>query len=199
MEDDYKSILSLLVNSKIDEISTISENYAKQLMSIHKQFEKRNQQLTGLLESYIEQRNNRVKVNQKLKKFIFGFFICLFSTLTISVVIFIICSSKQDKDKDFLVSLITVSVTYLVSLIAVFEIISKYLFPIDEEKDTVSMIQTVLNNDFKVEELISKAVNYNQNEILGNLRAIKQLHDDKILTEEEFNKAKKVLLEKLKR
>lgn len=72
-------------------------------------------------------------------------------------------------------------------------------FPIDEEKDAVSMIKTVLNNDFKVEKLISKEVGHNQNEMLGNFRTIKQLYDDKILTEEEFNEAKKGLLEKLKK
>lgn len=198
MEDNYNGILSLLVNSKVDRTPTKSENYAIQTYEIHEEFQNRNKKLTKLLDSYIEQRGERVKVNKGLKIFVFWFFIVLLGVLTISVIIFIMCNIRQSGDKSFSVSLITVSVTYLASLIAVFEIISKYLFPIDEEKDTVSMIQTVLNNDFKVEELISK-FEHNQDKTFEKFTMIKRLYEDKILTDEEFAEAKKALIEELKK
>lgn len=97
-----------------------------------------------------------------------------------------------------MVSLFSVSVTYLASLIAVFEIMSKYLFPIDEEKDTITMIQAVINNDVQVEELMSKAIDKSHAEIIERLRLLKQLHDENVLTDEEFNEIKKNLIEKIK-
>ena len=97
-----------------------------------------------------------------------------------------------------MVSLLSVSVTYLASLIAVFEIMSKYLFPIDEEKDTISMIQAVINNDVQVEELMSNAIDKSHSEVIERLKMLKQLCDDKVLTDEEFNEIKKNLIEKIK-
>ena len=37
-------------------------------------------------------------------------------------------------------------------------IISKYLFPFDEEKDTIEMIKTVIQNDVQVEKIMSEAI-----------------------------------------
>lgn len=193
----YRQVLWDLMTSKIDTSSTDNEEYAEQLMNVHAQFVKRNGKLSDLLDDYIKQRRDRVKTNNFLKKFIFWFFIALLGVLTIAVVIFII----QNRDSDSIpsmVSLLSVSGTYLASLIAVFEIMSKYLFPIDEEKDTISMIQTVINNDVQVEELMSNAINKSHSEVIERLKIIKQLFDDKVLTDEEFNEIKKNLIEKIK-
>ena len=97
-----------------------------------------------------------------------------------------------------MVSLLSVSVTYLASLIAVFEIMSKYLFPIDEEKDTITMIQAVINNDVQVEELMSEAIDKSHSEVIERLKLLKQLCDENVLTDEEFNEIKKNLIEKIK-
>lgn len=97
-----------------------------------------------------------------------------------------------------MMSLLSVSVTYLASLIAVFEIMYKSFFPIDEEKDTITMIQAVINNDVQVEELMSKAINKNHIEIIERLKLLKQLRDENVLTDEEFNEVKRNLIEKIK-
>ncbi len=97
-----------------------------------------------------------------------------------------------------MVSLLAVSVTYLASLISVFEIMSKYLFPIDEEKDTIRMIQAVIDNDVKVEDLMSKAIDKNDTGIIEKLKTIKQLYEDNTLTKEEFDELKNCLIKKLK-
>ncbi len=193
----YKKVLWELMTSNFDSNPTRNEEYAEQLMNVHAQFVKRNGKLTDLLDDYIEQRRSRVETNNFLKKFIFWFFIALLAILTVAVAVFMI--SNRDRDSiPSMVSLLSVSVTYLASLIAVFEIMSKYLFPIDEEKDTISMIQAVINNDVQVEELMSKAIDKSHSEIIERLRMLKQLHDDNVLTEEEFDKIKKDLIEKLK-
>ncbi|MDE7302125.1 MAG: SHOCT domain-containing protein [Oscillospiraceae bacterium] len=193
----YREVLWDLITSNFDSNPTKNEEYAEQLMNVHVQFVKRNGKLTDLLDDYIEQRRGRVKTNNFLKKFIFWFFIVLLGILTIAVAIFIICNRNSDSIPA-MVSLLSVSVTYLASLIAVFEIMSKYLFPIDEEKDTISMIQAVINNDVQVEELMSNAIDKNHSEVIERLKMLKQLCDDKVLTDEEFNEIKKNLIEKLK-
>ena len=193
----YRKVLWDLLTSKFDSKPTKNEEYAEQLMNVHAQFVKRNGKLTDLLDDYIIQRRERVKTNSFLKKFIFWFFIVLLGILTVAVAIFIICNRNSDSIPS-MVSLLSVSATYLGSLIAVFEIMSKYLFPIDEEKDTISMIQAVINNDVQVEELTSNAIDKSHSGVIERLKVLKQLCDDNILTDTEFNEVKKNLIEKIK-
>ena len=194
---EYYKTLSDAYKSKIDQRPTQNEKYAKQLMGVHTEFANRNTKLTDLLNDYITQRNERVKTNNFLKKFIFWFFIGLLGILTLAVAIFIACNNNIDTIPA-MVSLLSVSATYLGSLIAVFEIMSKYLFPIDEEKDTINMIQTVINNDVKVEEIMLKAIDKAHTEIIERLKAVKALHSDGVLTDEEFKELKKIILTELK-
>lgn len=193
----YQFLLSELLSSDFDSQSTKNEAYAEQLLKVHAQFVKRNGKLTDLLEDFIQQRRERVKTNKFLKKFIFWFFIGLLGALTIAVVVFVICNRTSDSIPA-MVSLLSVSVTYLASLIAVFEIMSKYLFPVDEEKDTINMIQAVINNDVKVEEIMSKEIDRGNGVLVERLQALKQLLDGGILTQEEFDEVKKTFLDKFK-
>lgn len=193
----YKDVLWELMTSKFDSKPTKNEEYAEQLMNVHAQFVNRNGKLTDLLDDYIKQRRERVRTNNFLKKFIFWFFIALLAVLTMAVVGYILCNRNSDSIPA-MVSLLSVSVTYLASLLAVIEIMSKYLFPIDEEKDTISMIQAVINNDVQVEELTSKAIDRSHSEVIERLRTLKQLCDEGVLTEGEFNEIKKNFIEKIK-
>lgn len=121
----------------------------------------------------------------------------MLAVLTIAVVVFIVCNRNSNSIPS-MVSLLSVSATYLASLIAVFEIMSKYLFPIDEEKDTITMIQAVIDNDVQVEELMSKAIDKSHSEVIERLKLLKQLCDESVLTDEEFNEIKRNLIEKIK-
>lgn len=193
----YKEVLRDLLTSNFDNKPTKNEEYAEQLMNVHAQFVNRNGKLTTLLDDYIEQRRKRVKTNNFLKKFIFWFFVGMLAVLTIAVVAFIVCNRNSNSIPS-MVSLLSVSATYLASLLAVFEIMSKYLFPVDEEKDTITMIQAVINNDVQVEELMSKAIDKSHSEVIERLKLLKQLCDENILTDEEFNEIKRNLIEKIK-
>ena len=196
-KSSYIEVLRDLLTSNFDNKPTKDEEYAEQLMNVHAQFVNRNGKLTDLLDDFIEQRRKRVSTNNFLKKFIFWFFVGLLAVLTIAVVVFIVCNRNSDSIPS-MVSLLSVSVTYLASLIAVFEIMSKYLFPIDEEKDTITMIQAVINNDVQVEELMSKAIDKKHSEVIERLKLLKQLCDESVLTDEEFNEIKRNLIENIK-
>lgn len=97
-----------------------------------------------------------------------------------------------------IVSLLSVAVTYLGSIIAIFEIISKYLFPIDEEKDTISMIKNVIDNDIRVEEVMSKAIHDDRHSEIEQLKSYKALLDADVITQNEFDILKTSVLPQLK-
>ena len=74
----FRSVLRDLLISNFDSNPTKNEEYAEQLMNVHAQFVKRNGKLTDLLDDYIKQRRDRVKINNFLKKLYFGFLLhCL--------------------------------------------------------------------------------------------------------------------------
>lgn len=194
---EFLATFSELLNSNYDNKPTESEEYAKQLVNVHEEFVKRNKQLTSLLNDFIEQRKKRVKTNFFLKKFIFWFFVSMLAMLTIAVVSVVI-NSIINSSVPAAIALVSVSLTFLASLIAVFEIMSKYLFPVDEEKDTISMIKAVIHNDVQVEELMSNAIDKNKHVDIGQLKTYKELLDANIITEEEFLELKKSVLVKIK-
>lgn len=196
-DTNFLSTLVELLNSNYDSNPTRNEEYAKQLVSVHNEFVTRNRKLTLLLDDFITQRRNRVEINNFLKKFIFWFFVSLLGVLTAAVVIFVLCNLSITSIPT-VVSLVSVSVTYLASLIAVFEIMSKYLFPVDEEKDTISMIKAVIDNDVQVEELMSKAIEKNNQDDIDRLKMFKELYDNQIITEQEFSELKNQVLKRLK-
>lgn len=193
----YREILFDLLTSDYDNKSTTSEKYAEQLLAIQAQFVKRNDKLTELLYDYIEQRKIRIRKNSCFKNIIFWFFIVLLAVFTVGIIIFIIFN-KNINSIPSAISLISVLAAYFASLIAVFEIISKYLFPIDEEKDANNMIQTVISNDLKVEELMSSFINKSHTEVFEKLKMLKQLLDDGSISADEFNEIKTILIKEIK-
>lgn len=197
-EKYFFSTLSDLLNSNYDSISTENEAYAKQLVNVHEEFVSRNKKLTSLLDDYIEQRKKRVNTNNFLKKFIFWFFVGMLAALTITVVAFVAFNIRI-KTIPAMVSLISVSATYLASLIGIFQIMSKYLFPVDEEKDTISMIKAVIDNDVQVEQLMSNAIDQSLANDVERLKLLKELQDRHIITQEEFAELKESILTKIKK
>lgn len=199
MEKDrsFLSAWAELLSSNYDSKKTTNEKYANQLVSVHAEFVTRNGKLTTLLENYITQSKERVSTNNFLKKFLFWFFIGLLAVLTIAVVVVFIKVDLDDSTVTSMVSLLSVAVTYLGSIIAIFEIISKYLFPMDEEKDTINMIKTVIENDIKVEEIMSKAIREDKGLGIEKLKTYKLLCDEGVITEEEFNTLKGNVLKRL--
>ena len=184
-DDNFSITLTELLSSDYDNNPTKTEKYAKQLVSVHEEFVKRNKKLTLLLDDYITQRKERVETNNFLKNFIFWFFVGMLAVLTITVVCFV-ASNITIKTIPAMVSLISVSATYLASLIGIFQIMSKYLFPVDEEKDTINMIKAVINNDVEVEELLSKAIDKSNHSDIERLKMYKELRDNSIITNDEF-------------
>lgn len=196
-DNNFLATLAELLSSNYDNKPTKNEEYAKQLVSVHEEFVRRNEKLTALLDDFINQRKERVRTNNFLKKFIFWFFVGMLATLTITVVFFV-AFNITIKTIPAMVSIISVSATYLASLIGIFQIMSKYLFPVDEEKDTISMIKAVIDNDVQVEQLMSNAIDKSFANDVEHLKLMKDLQDSHIISQDEFVELKESILKKIK-
>ena len=178
--DDFQYTLDVLNNSKVDSSTTYNENYAKNLTKIQEDFVVRNVLLTSLLSNYITQREKRVKTNHTFKNIIFWVFIAILCIMVITTAIVAIVALRRDSVKN-IVALISVLLTFLSSLIIIFEIISKYLFPADEEKDTIEMIRTVIENDIKLQEYLSSAQNDSK-----NINYVVGLYKNNVIEKDDF-------------
>ena len=196
-EKTFFEVLSDLWKSKYDSKSTKNENYAEQLIAVHNEFVKRNESLTNLLTGYITDRKERIDTNNFLKKFIFWFFIGLLSVLTIGVVIVFWKIDINSSSIPSVLSLLSVAATYLGSLLSIFKIMSQYLFPRDEEKDAIDMIKAVINNDVKIEDMMSKAIKENQQTCTEKIKECKKLLDEGYLTQNEYLDLKAKFISKM--
>ena len=193
---NFFSTLIELLSSNYDNKPTENEKYAEQLFNVHEEFVQRNKKLTVLLENFVTQREARVRTNNFFKIFMFWFFVGILAILTATLIVFI-ANNIVVKTTFTTISLISISVTYLTSLIGIFQIMSKYLFPVDEEKDTISMIKTVINNDIQVEDLMLKAMKKTNYVDIEHLKTLKELKDANIITESEFTELKEKILHKI--
>lgn len=150
-----KELSELLADSAHDEQSTTDEDYAGGLLKAHAQIVNRNVLLTELLKSYIDSHSKKVSENRWYKCVMFVVFLAVFVAFTVATLWMFLKTDLSSADIPQVVSLLSVGATYIGSIFVAYEIMFKYLFPTDEEKDMISMIKTVIENDLKVEEFTS--------------------------------------------
>ena len=193
-DNEFNDVLLTLLRSRYDVQKSKSEGYANDLNNVQSEFVKRNKSLTNLLSNYIEEKENRIKINNGLKITLFVVFVGLLLGLTIGIIV-VFCKIDFNHIKIAAVTgLVSACVTYIGSLLAILRIMAKYLFPCDEEKDTIGMIKTVLQNDNKVEEMLTKRLKENRSVISNTLREYKKLLDEGILEENEYKTLKEQIL-----
>lgn len=194
MAENFDDVLFDLLRARYDANSTKNENYAKQLIAVHQEFVERNKELTRLLKDYISQRAVRISSNKLLKNVIYWLFVVILLALTFTVIVVFLKTDMNKSNTKTVVSLLSVAATYLTSILSIVKIISKYLFPFDEEKDTIEMIKTVIQNDVQVEKIMSEAIDKSINIDVDKIIACKKLLDSQALTREEFDKIKSQIL-----
>lgn len=155
-QKEANDLADLLETVSHDSQSTTNEGYAEGLLKAHSQIIMRNALLTNLLAGYINSSNKRACENTILKRILFAIFVFILIFLTVALFFVFIKVDFNEVTTPLVVSLLAVGATYVGSLFTIYEIMFKYLFPADEEKDTISMIKTVIENDLKVEEFVSK-------------------------------------------
>lgn len=154
-QDLLTELSKLLEDSAHDEQSTTDEEYAGGLLKAHTQIIDRNALLTKLLENYIDSHSKKVLENRRYKCVMFVVFLGVFVLFTFATLWMFLKTDLNNANIPQVVSLLSVGATYIGSIFVAYEIMFKYLFPTDEEKDMISMIKTVIENDLKVEEFTS--------------------------------------------
>lgn len=111
----------------------------------------RDEKITNLLGKYVDSYESKVRFQR-----VFRIILC-FVSLGIIVVfaynmIDVLKSVQNLRDNvtsNTVVSIITASVTFLVSIISILQIIAKYCFPQDDEQYITEIVKTIQENDFK--------------------------------------------------
>lgn len=150
-----RELSEILEDSEPNDQSTTDEEYARGLLKAHDQIVTRNILLTNLLENYINSHSEKIAENRRYKRIMFFVFLGVFVIFTGATLWVFLRTDFGSADIPQIVSLLSVGATYIGSVFVAYEIMFKYLFPTDEEKDMISMIKTVIENDLKVEEFSS--------------------------------------------
>lgn len=111
---------------------------------------KRDEQITLLLQHYVDNYNEKRKSNSVYKKIILG--ICGLIIVTFSIAFMILLfkvNQMSDLQVNNVVALITVSITYLSLIIGLLTIITKYVFPRNEEEYITRIVESIQRNDLK--------------------------------------------------
>lgn len=154
-KQNLRDLIKVLESSLYDDQSTTDEEYAVGLLKAHTQIVNRNALLTKLLESYIDSHSKKVSENRRYKRIMFIVFLLVFVSFTFVLLWIFLNINLDSANISQVASLLSVGATYIGSIFVAYEIMFKYLFPTDEEKDMISMIKTVIENDLKVEEFTS--------------------------------------------
>lgn len=142
-------VCDMLGNASSTELGGQVEIYGADLYrgKMREQQKKRAEQVTKLLENYTEQQAKRNAYKQESKPKIVSVLIVLVFILTLGIIASIILGIILGVDALALGALISGCVTYLSSIIALFLIIVKYLFPENEEANFNDLVKSIISND----------------------------------------------------
>lgn len=105
--------------------------------------------ITTILKNYTTQQWERNDYKRKTKRVIFIFLMSIISLLTAAAIswITILFVLNDELNNQDLIGLVTTCISYLISVISLFLIIVKYVFPMDEEKNFNYLVTSIIQND----------------------------------------------------
>lgn len=118
-----------------------------------KEYDRRDNLYSDLLEEYINAYKKKTKRNRKLKLAFFFIVVFTFCVIILGSVASLIIVSIVGQSIAATVSVITGSVISIISAIIVLpKIIAEYLFPTDEEQNMNEMIKNMQENDSRIRQ-----------------------------------------------
>ena len=104
--------------------------------------------ITDILNNYTNQQKDRFNYKSRTQKFIFWFLMALVAALTAALIAWISYLFKYHQSFDIpdIIGLVTSCITYLSSLLTIFLVIVKYVFPEDEEKNFNELVSNIIKN-----------------------------------------------------
>ncbi len=151
---NFEKTLSLISNS-VGFIKTIDSdmemNNAYKDNFTTEQQRSRDKKVTELLNQYVDGYVYKNKSNKWYKGILFG--CCCVILVTFSVVfIVLICNinfGTKDNSINELVELISICITFLTLIVGILKIITKYVFPENEEEYITRIVEIIQNNDLE--------------------------------------------------
>lgn len=150
-ENQYDAVKSFIDSSKNTDINKDKDFADEEKYRHDMRFQqiRRAEIVSDIFENYKIQQCKRYEYKRDTKPIIFWFLIGIIIALTASFIVWIGllfglygCATNQA-----LVGLIASCITYLSSLISLFLIIIKYVFPTDEEKNFNDLVSAIITND----------------------------------------------------
>ena len=135
---------SILGMNDVNNLDDLNEPYFDKYAT--EQQRHRDKHITKLLQLYVDFYNCKIKSNKWYKEILFYF--CLATILVFSIFfVYIICKEGFKNDKLF--NLISVCITFISLIIGILTIITKYVFPEDDEKYITRIVEIIQTNDLE--------------------------------------------------
>ena len=154
MSNDYKEVVasidkSLASINLVNNDREMEKPYNDPYTTEQQKF--RDRSITVLLRSYVEAYKNKVKSNRvyKLVIFITCISIVVASSILFGVLIVSLINSSDTEVVQNMVSLVTVSITFLTLIIGILQTITKYVFPENDEVYVTKIVEIIQNNDLE--------------------------------------------------
>ena len=115
------------------------------------QQKKRDRQISRLLAEYVEAYRYKNRSNKWYKRILFGVCILIISVFSVVFIIllFRFGNANQSASKEAVIELISVCITFLSLIVGILTIITKYVFPEDEEEYITRIVEIIQKNDLE--------------------------------------------------
>ncbi len=136
---------------------TTEESARKMIEQDIEQLDSRNEKYTHLLEEFISDYQARKETNRKFKSRFFYVFIGAFVLIVLATILYIIITIVNMRYINIAVvsGLVAACSTLITAIIAIPQIIAKYLFSIEEDKFMADIIRSMLTQDDKIRSTLN--------------------------------------------
>ncbi len=144
-DSNLKFFNSILPNTSPSEIDSDSDILLDQ--KLKKNLSDRDDKVTALLKQFVDEHERRIESDKKLKKkFLIGLIVSL-SIIGVLIIAAVVCVFIFSLDIGNLISLLGIVFTFLGSLLFIVKMLLKYLFPLDLDKNIISLISKIIDHD----------------------------------------------------
>lgn len=177
---NYQNTFSQILNSvdfirAVDNDQEMNKPYIDEYTTHQQRL--RDKKITELLNQYVAAYSYKNKSNKLYKGLLFG--LCAFILLLFSIVfvrlMFKIDISNANPSIEGVVQLISVCITFLTLIVGITKIITKYVFPENEEEYITRIVEIIQNNDLKNKKENIRVKTKNQNSILDDNHGFEEL------------------------
>lgn len=145
----------------------------------------RDKEITTLLQLYVKAYEYKNKSNKLYKGILFGACVGILIAFTTALIILVnkLSISSDNTSVEAVVQLVSVCITFLTLIVGILKIITKYVFPVNDEAYITRIVELIQNNDLenKKENIKVKSI------IIENKENKSNMENDIIKSFDEIN------------